>query len=494
MQLNIKKNRFPLAFLMSLLIVLTSCKKLVDIDPPVTSVSGASVYTSDATATAVLTGIYAQLSSGSYSGYQLPTLTLYAGLSADELTLWGGVTNISQKAYYANSLSVSASTGSDYWSSIYPYIFTCNSALEGLSASSSLTPAVKQQLLGEAKFMRAYFYFYLVNLYGDIPMPLSSDYKVNATLSKTPKAQVYQQIITDLQSAQQLLSNNFVDASLQKVTFERTRPNKWAATALLARAYLYYAATPGADAASNYANAYNQSNTMIANSAPFTLGLLPTLNSVFLKNSNEAIWQLQPILNQSSSNTFDGLLFIVPATGPSPSWPVYMSNSLLSAFETGDNRRSSWVGSVTAAGTTYYYPYKYKQNTPTAAVTEYLMMLRLGEQYLIRAEAQANGAGGGISGAIADLNAIRNRAGLPNYAGATDKNSVITAILHERRVEMFTEMGQRWLDLKRTGAVDAVMQAVAPQKQTTWQSYQQFYPLPLADLQADANLKQNNGY
>src|SRR6185312_17553567 len=98
------------------------------------SVSEPTVYSSDATAIAVLTGIYAQLSNSVYSGYGLPTLSMYAGLSADEFTLWSGVTSVSQIAYYTNTLSTANSTGSDYWTNLYSYIFTCNSAIEGLQA------------------------------------------------------------------------------------------------------------------------------------------------------------------------------------------------------------------------------------------------------------------------------------------------------------------------------------------------------------------------
>jgi len=63
----------------------------------------------------------------------------------------------------------------------------CNAAIEGLNGTTSLTPSVKQQLLGEAKFMRAFFYFYLVNLFGDVPLATSTDWQVNSFLSRTPK-------------------------------------------------------------------------------------------------------------------------------------------------------------------------------------------------------------------------------------------------------------------------------------------------------------------
>jgi hypothetical protein len=131
-------------------------------------------------------------------------------------------------------------------------------------------------------------------------------------------------------------------------------------------------------------------------------------------------------------------------------------------------------------------------------MTEYFMVLRLGEQYLIRAEARAKQ--GNIGGAQSDLNVIRNRAGLPNTT-ASDEASLITAILKERRVELFCEWGHRWFDLKRLGKIDEVMNIVTPIKSNgtvQWQSYKALYPLPLGDLFINniqnPYLTQNPGY
>jgi hypothetical protein len=121
----------------------------------------------------------------------------------------------------------------------------------------------------------------------------------------------------------------------------------------------------------------------------------------------------------------------------------------------------------------------------------------LAEQYLIRAEAEANGAPGGVSQAVIDLNTIRKRAGLGGYIGSQVTDSVLTAIYHERQVELFTEWGNRWFDLKRTGLVNAVMGSpgnVCQQKGGNWNPDWQLYPIALSELQADPNLKQNSGY
>ncbi len=89
--------------------------------------------------------------------------------------------------------------------------------------------------------MRSFFYFYLVNLFGDAPLVMTTDYKGNAPLARTPKQMIYKQLISDLKEAQELLSVEYLDGSLQKYQdiSDRVRPTKWAATALLARIYLY---------------------------------------------------------------------------------------------------------------------------------------------------------------------------------------------------------------------------------------------------------------
>jgi hypothetical protein len=474
MQLNIK-------LLIALLIfVPLGCKKFVDVSGPDTSVSQTNVYSSDATAAAVLTGIYAGMSNNQLYGGGITSMSFFPGLSSDELVLYSGLGNATYTGYYTNALTnVNVGSG-DFWSNIYPIIYVANAAIDGLTNNSDLTPAVQQQLLGEAKFVRAFCYFYLINLYGDVPLVTSTNYTVNTTLSRAPKVQAWQQVISDLKDAQSLLSTNYLDPTLENITNQRVRPTSWAATALLARTYLY---------TDSFANAAVQATNVINNSAEFSLD---TLNGVFLENSTEAIWQLQPV--EAGWNTQDAQVFIIPSTGPGANWPVYLSANLLNGFEVGDQRRSDWVDSVIANGVTYYYPYKYKSATYDTQVTEYEMMLRLGEQYLIRAEAEAEL--GQTVAAANDLNTIRNRAGL-NSTTATSQQDLLTAILHERQVELFTEWGHRWLDLIRTGNANSVMGLpgnACGEKGGAWSPNWQLYPISLYELQHDPNLIQNVGY
>lgn len=467
---------------------MSGCKKLVDVTAPATNLTQKNVYTTDLTTAAVLTGIYAQMSGN--LNLNLPAMSNFPGLSADEYTLYPGATDPAQIAYYTNKLANNTiSPGNDFWSFTYRMIFMANAAIEGVNASTTLSTTVKQQALGEAKFVRALCYFYLVNLYGDVPLVLSTDYSTNASISRTPKAAVWIQINADLLDAQNGLSTNFLDGSLQLPITERVRPTKWAATALLARAYLYQG---------SWADAETQASLVINNTSQFGLS---ALNNAFLKASlgnKEAIWQLQP--TQSGFNTQEAQFFTIPSSGPGFFNPVYLSNSLLNSFEAGDQRKANWINNVSVGAITYSYSYKYKVSaanpsiTSTAGMTEFEMVLRLGEQYLIRAEAEAQE--NKLTQSAADLNIIRSRAGLPNTT-ATTQSALLTAIYHERQVELFSEWGHRWLDLKRTNTIDAVMGApgnVSITKGSTWQSYQQWYPIPLNELQKDPHLVQNSGY
>ena len=468
-----------------------SCKKFIQVPAPTTSLSSNNVYTTDQTAIAVLNGIYIQMSQYSgLSGYFNPLSTsAVCGLSADELEFIPAGGNETYALYFTNQLNPQASNGGSFYDNIYPLIYSVNSAIAGLNTSTVLTPAVKQQLIGEAEFIRAYLNFYLVNLYGDVPLALTTDYKTNATLPRSPQQQVYQQIITDLLNSKKSLSSNFLDVTLLASSPDRLRPTKWAADALLARVYLYYGNLT--NESDNYKNATAESDTIINNTTLFGLS---DPNNVFLQASlgnNEPIWQIEPV--QPGYPVNDALLFVLPTTGPNSSNnPVWLNSDLVKAFEPGDLRKKDWIDSVNVDGTVYYYPYKFKNNVLNSTINEYYDIFRLGEIYLIRAEAEANN--NLLAASVGDLNAIRTRAGIPNYSGVMDQTSILQAIMRERRIEFFSEMGHRWLDLKRTGTVNSVMSLATPKKGGTWNANWALYPIPLDDIQYDPNLKQNPGY
>lgn len=471
---------FVSLFFISLLFHSLGCKKLVEVDAPYTSVTSDNVYSTDATAIAVITGLYANMSGGSFAT-GTGSLSVLSGLSADEYILLN--TEAQKGRFYTNKLS--ANTDQLLWQEFYKYLITINTAIEKLSVSNTLTPSVKQQLTGETKFLRAFYYFYLVNLYGDVPLVLTSNYQVTSTEPRTSKAYIYRQIIVDLKDAQNLLSESFLDATLLASSSERIRPTKWAATAFLSRAYLY---------AGEGANAEIEASKIIDNNSAFSLS---ALNNSFLKASlgnKEAIWQLQPV--NGDWNTEDARAFVINVEpGGFTGKDVSLDTLLIKSFEAGDERRTNWTGDTVFNGIKYSYPFKYKVATSGSSVNEYLMVLRLGEQYLIRAEVRAQQ--NKLSEAIADLDKIRERAGLTLIATTNpgiNQTDLLDAIFHERQVELFSEWGHRWLDLKRTGKVDAVMSIAAPRKGSTWSPDWALYPIPNYDIIQNPKLIQNSGY
>lgn len=441
-----------------------SCKKFVAIPVSPQLISTAAIFTNDNTATSAVQGVYTWMRQASPS-FENGAISIYAGLSADEIV--NTTSNAAYNQFYQDAIpSNSGTISSTFWSVPYNTIYRTNAILTGLASATALTDSVKRQLTGEMMFVRALTYFYLTNLYGDVPLITTPAYQQSSVTPRTASAKVYQQMVTDLLGAQALLGDTYVSTG-------KARPNKETATALLARVYLYQ---------DDWQDAEAQATKVIGSNI---YNLVTDLNSVFLEDSNETIWEIAS--PSESRNSAEGTTFI--PFSPS-SKPIFMLNpNLFNAFETGDLREADWLNSSTVSGTVYYYPYKYKNraNTP---VTEYEVVLRLAEQYLIRAEAEANGAGAGANGAVADLNAIRSRAGLPNYSGATDKASLLTAIAHERQVELFTEWGNRWLDLKRSATIDAVLSV----EKTGWHSYEALYPIPYSQIQYNPFLTQNPGY
>lgn len=450
----------------------TACKKQVDVDTPFTLINAENVYNLDATAIGVMSGVYGDMGFGGFAT-GINSISLKCGLSADELQGSSATLDAALSKFYLNALDDEDNL--TFWEDLYKRLYTVNAVLEGLVASQGLTLSVKQQLTGEAKFMRAFINYYLVNLYGDVPLVMSTDYKTNSRIGRTDKSEVYVQIIKDLTDAKNLLSSNFLDADLIKSTVHRVRPTKWAAAALLARCYLF---------SGDWANAEKNASEVLQNVSLFDTVLL---SDAFLANSKEAIWQLQPII--ANENTKDGVTFILN-NAPDYLTPVFLSEDLLNAFESGDNRKLNWVQVYSSASIDYHYPFKYKVGY-SSNLTEYLMVLRTAEQYLIRSEARVRQ--NKLVEAQEDLNVIRKRAGLPNTM-ATDEPSLLSAILQERRVELFTEWGHRWLDLKRTGNIDFVMTTAAVKKGGNWNAKWQWYPIPRYDLNTNMSLTQTPGY
>ena len=182
--------------------------------------------------------------------------------------------------------------------------------------------------------------------------------------------------------------------------------------------------------------------------------LVTDLASVFTNSSEEIIFQLAP--SPAFYSTAEGLAF-VPGAAPA-SRPTYLlTNEQLSSFEAGDKRKQHWTSVKNVNGIDYFYSYKYKIRSSPTPGNEYNVVLRLGEQYLISAEARAQQ--NKIAEGAADIDILRARAGLSSTTAST-KEELLNIILKERRAELFAEWGHRWFDLVRTGNANDALQVL----------------------------------
>lgn len=427
---------------------------MIEVDSPKTELTPGTTFSDDQTVIAVLSNIYAQ-----FNTLIDASVSPAIGTYSDELSTTSS--NSVDIEYYNGKISITNTTNLNCWRSFYSVIYQCNSILENIDGSTNITPAVKQQVKGEALFLRSVSYFYLLNLYGDVPLLLTTDVNVTSVAERSPAIKIYTQIVNDLVAAKDVLSEEYPSD-------DRVRANKWAASALLARVYLYQ---------QNWNSAESEADSVIS-SGYYTLD---TLSDVFKSNSKESIlqfWTKEQFCNVA-------LLFI-PDDGSIPVYPL--NETLTNSFEKGDLRRIEWIDSIKQGNAVFYYPYKYKyRSSPAAGAGEYLMFLRLGEQYLIRAEARAHQ--NKISQSNDDLNIIRKRAGLLSVV-QNDSTSLLAAIRHERRIELFSEWGHRFFDLKRTGEVNQVMSTLKP----GWKDASALLPIPQYEILNNPNLTQNPGY
>jgi len=452
-----------------MLFALNSCKKLLEVDPAGSQLLSSSVFTDSVTVQSAIAGMYLNfnLSSSPYSA----SLSYLPAFSSDEMMHVSSIGG-SYDSYINNGILSNNEDLSQIWNVSYNMIYNANAVIEGVAGSKNISERFKNQATAEARFIRAFCFFHLVNFFGDVPLVLNTDVNTNRVMGRTASAEVFAQIVSDLKFAQSTLPANYLLAG-----GARTRANKWVATAMLARVNLYL---------SNWAEAEAQASAVIDNSGLFNLNA--DLNKVFTPGNMEAVWQVYNDANGYS------VYAVMVLPNPVTNIPTFvLTPSLVAAFETGDARKSSWTNTLVYNGTTYSYPYKYK-SIAAGANAEYLTMLRLAEQYLIRAEARVKL--NNISGAVADINKIRARArttpaDLPDYPSTISSEAALAATAKERRIELFGEQGHRWFDLKRTGTVNAVIGALKP---AYWKPAAALYPIPLSEISQNNKLTQNPGY
>lgn len=448
-----------LTFLAISVVFILGCSKWIEVDSPKNQLTTDKVFADSLSALSALGNIYYTLGNSLNNNYN-KNISLYT----DEF----GYTALNEE-FYDGKISIDNGTNSNIWSIFYEVIYSCNDILERANESTKLSERTRRLVTNEAKFIRAFCYYHLFTLYENIPLILKTNVEENRYAAQADSVTVFTQILSDLNEAKNSLSENYPSG-------DRARANKWSASALLAQIYLYQ---------HRWQEAFDEADAVIR-SGIYTP--ISNVNEVFLANSKETILQLWRVNGFVSDATT-----LIPSS--STTLPRYIIvEELYSAFETNDLRRTNWIGEnkVKTDGVThsYWFPYKYNNRSVSTSSPEYLKVLRASELYLIRAEAKAHL--GDTEAAVTDLNVIRGRAGLSDLSSdQLDKTSCLEAVYHERRIELYGEWAKRFIDLKRTGRLNAIM---GKYKETWVEGLSERLPIPLLELTYNKNLKQNEGY
>jgi hypothetical protein len=429
-----------------------ACNKFVETRLPVNQIPATTVFSSDKSLESALSGAYGDIANVYESS------TLNSMLFSDELSYL----NASGQILDAQENTYTPVEDFTYFTNYYNCIYNDNAIIEALAdPAPGLTPSVVKRVKGESLFLRAFAYFQLVNFYGGVPLVRTTDVQVSAYLGNAPVDSIYSNIISDLTESAGLLTDDYP-------TTDRIRANRQVANAFLAKAQLYR---------QHWAEAETAASTVIGSSL---YGMNNDLSLVFANGSRETLWELW------NENGYTSLAqTLIPYTNPTT---VYyrIRPGLLSAFESGDGRKSVWTKAGEGSASSDFYPYKYR-STPSGGSTEYLIFMRLAEQYLIRAEARAQQDH--IPEGLEDLNEVRHRAGLPD-ATAASKEELLGKIMQERRIELAFEDCSRWFDLNRTGQTAAVLKPI----KSGFMDRAVLLPFPDAILSFNKNLQQNKGY
>lgn len=428
----------------------TACDDQLNTNPTASIDEGEALSTPRAVEVAV-TGVYTSLTSGNVYGRVMPT---FADLYADNLIFTGTFTTDNEVAQ-RNILATNGAVTS-FWLTSYSGINQANNVLAAIPTVSGLTAAAAENYRGQMLFIRALHYHNLVRAFGGVPLVLEPTRSPDENApARSTVAEVYTRIITDLTEAAALLPS-IEDGQGGGLA------NAEAANALLARVHLDNA---------QYTQARDRA-TAIINSGNYDLEA--DYASIFAtKHSDESIFELTYTQQTGNSHAF----FYFPQSlggrrGYAP------SSGLNTSYPAGDERRAA---TIAFAGSTIY-GVKYFR---IAAGDDNVVILRLAEMYLIRAEANMR-LGAAPATIVADINVVRARAGLAplTEADVDTPAEAIAAIAAERRWEFALE-GHRFYDLRRLGLAQTVLAITADKL---------LWPIPQREMDTNENLVQNPGY
>lgn len=452
-----------LLFFLLIQYICISCEKMIDVDLPQNQIPSQQVFEDVQTADAALAALYSGLwdnspLAGDQTGKLLGTYT--DDLSYYATTSTNGILELYQNTHTDSNAAVYA-----YWASAYQKIYMANAIIEGVEKSHTLPTVDNNRLKGEALLIRSMLFYYLQQIYGDIPLPMTTDYNINKVLSKTSSNEVLTTIETDLKTVTNLISDDYRNA-------ERIYPNKKVAELMLAKVYM----------AQNTPTKWAEAEILLKNIIGSPLYTFQNdITKVFTKTGTHILWQLKP--KNPGDAVKEASIYYFSGAAPSS---FALSQDLVNVFSLNDTRKQNWMAPVAVNGNTWYRAEKYKNRSNNT--TEYSIVFRLEEVYLLLAEALAQQ--NKLTEALPYLNKTRQRAGLHAIIDPVSKENMLTEILAESRREFFTEFGHRFFDLKRLSKLQA-LQVTKP----NWKDYHRVFPIPQKEILLNTNLNpQNAGY
>ncbi|GAB3942271.1 RagB/SusD family nutrient uptake outer membrane protein [Spirosoma harenae] len=446
------KNSFKL---IPFVLLLAGCQSFLNVQPEL-QVDESQAITNASTAEAAVNGLYNRLGSDGYYGSNYPSLSYLSGGDIQ----WTGSQSAPQEIT-SRKLTADNSYVGSAWQAIYRAILQANYLLETVPtlADPQLTADRKNQIQGEAYAIRALSYFDLVRGWGGVQLILKATRTPsdNTGIARSSVADTYAQILKDLTAAEPLVS---ATTNRNKIT----RKTVWA---LRARYHLYRQEW---DQAETYASKIIDDATSYKLAKPY--------NTFYANNAAATTESIFEVAYTNSFKNGNYNWWLPPALSGRREWaPNAALVTLLNDPAVGGNRKDL-IAQTAAPGNLWYGKLYYR--TPLGTDPAYI--IRLSELYLIRAEARAQL--GKITTALADLNAVRDRAGLAASQAAT-KDAILLAIETERQVEFPFET-DRWFNLVRTGRVATVLGITDANKYVL--------PIPNSEILADKALTQNPGY
>jgi hypothetical protein len=460
------KHTLPLL----LALALAGCESFLEVEP-ISELPEETAITGPVSARAAVAGLYDGLSE---NGYYDEDFIVFTDLSSDDVQHTG--TFGSYRVGDLNNLASTNGSVAGIWDALYITVGRANTLIAKLPDVPGLEEEERNQMLGEAYFVRALTYHNLVKIWGDsaddglgVPLRLEPPGSLGeaSQITRATTGEVYAQIFADLDQAESLMS----------VETAFTTGSIGAVNAIRARAHLYRQNWAEAEAAAEAVEAMGYT-------------LADNYEDLFLtEETSEDIFRVaftatefQWIGYYYRAPGFGGRWEVGPTVDLIQAWsPGYdpLASNPATTFDPGADLRGQYVMRFRSRGRAW------SNKIPSGVGDEDIHAIRYAEVLLIRAEAEARQGGAKLVEAVNTLNLIRERAGLAplNPVGMTQQQ-VLDAIFRERRLELAFE-GDRWADLVRRGIAAETLEI---------EEFRELYPIPLGEIDVAPGLQQNEGY